>query len=90
VYDLHTHLLPDWETAFRLINRACEDGIEKICLMPHLFRQTKHGDDPEEMKKRTAAFIERARRLPAAIVEDRDVPDLGETVDPGRKKSLHF
>ena len=90
MYDLHTHLLPDWddgvpdwETAFRLINRACEDGIEKICLTPHLFRQTKHGDDPEEMKKRTAAFIERARRLPVALYAGAEVhihPGMGRTI----------
>ncbi len=88
--DLHTHLLPDWddgapdwETAATLIARAVEDGIEKICLTPHLFRQTRHGDDPEEMKMRLAAFIESAGRLPVALCGGAEVhihPDLGRTI----------
>jgi protein-tyrosine phosphatase len=90
MYDLHTHLLPNWddgapdcETAFRLITRACEDGIEKICLTPHLFRQTKHGDDPEEMKKRMAAFLERTRSLPVSIYGGAEIhihPRMGRTI----------
>ena len=88
--DLHTHLLPDWddgapdwETAAGLIARAGEDGIEKICLTPHLYRQTRHGDDPEEMKKRLAAFIDSARHMPVVLYGGAEVyihPGLGRTI----------
>jgi protein-tyrosine phosphatase len=88
--DLHTHILPDWddgaadwETAERMLALAREDGISGICLTPHIYRQTKHGDDPEEMKRQTTAFIERARRLPVALYAGAEVhihPGMGRTV----------
>lgn len=67
--DLHTHILPDWddgaadwETAERMLALAREDGIGRICLTPHIYRQTKHGDDPEALRERIKEFIGKAKR----------------------------
>jgi protein-tyrosine phosphatase len=67
--DLHTHILPDWddgaadwETAERMLALAWEDGIGRICLTPHIYRQTKHGDDPEALRERIKEFIGKAKR----------------------------
>jgi len=59
--DLHTHLLPDWDDGAknweetRSMAKAAEaDGITKICLTPHLYRLTKHGDDLGLLEQRMA------------------------------------
>jgi protein-tyrosine phosphatase len=62
--DLHTHILPDWDDgasdrteAVRMIEMAKEDGISKICLTPHVFRQTKHGNGARGLKGRIHKFL---------------------------------
>lgn len=65
IIDLHTHILPDWDDgarseaeARRMVEIAAEDGIEKICLTPHVFRMTKHGDNLGELETRFKAWFE--------------------------------
>jgi len=68
--DLHTHLLPDWddgakdwEETVRMAKAAEEDGITKICLTPHLFRLTKHGNDLGLLEQRMAEVGRWAERF---------------------------
>ena len=62
--DLHTHILPDWDDgavdgteAARMIEMARKDGISKICLTPHVFRQTQHGKGARGLKSRIHSFL---------------------------------
>ncbi len=64
--DLHTHLLPDWddgpdswdETA-EMVEIAANDGIEMICLTPHLFRFSRYQDNQEALESRFNEFDKR-------------------------------
>ena len=64
IIDLHTHILPDWDDgarseaeARRMVELAAEDGIETICLTPHVFRLTKHGDNLNELEAKFRAWL---------------------------------
>ncbi|MDY0230914.1 MAG: CpsB/CapC family capsule biosynthesis tyrosine phosphatase [Candidatus Saccharicenans sp.] len=61
--DLHTHLLPDWddgpdnwnETA-EMVEIAVNDGIDMICLTPHIFRFSRYQDSQEALESRFNEF----------------------------------
>lgn len=64
IIDLHTHILPDWDDGARseaearhMVEIAAEDGIEQICLTPHVFRLTKHGDNLNELEAKFTAWL---------------------------------
>jgi protein-tyrosine phosphatase len=68
--DLHTHILPGWDDgaadqaqAEQMIAVAREDGISKIVLTPHVYRMTKHGDAPGDLKDRIQTFIKETKDL---------------------------
>lgn len=65
IIDLHTHILPDWDDgakseaeARRMVQIAAEDGIDTICLTPHVFRLTKHGDNLNVLEDKFKAWLE--------------------------------
>jgi len=64
--DLHCHLLPDWddgpeswEEVEKMVEQASEDGIQKICLTPHLFRFSRYNDDLQVLNDRFEEFFNR-------------------------------
>ncbi|HAR35556.1 MAG TPA: hypothetical protein DCR87_01365 [Acidobacteria bacterium] len=64
--DLHTHLLPDWddgpeswEETARMVEVAAADGIEAICLTPHLFRFSRYQDSQQVLEERFSQFYDR-------------------------------
>ena len=88
--DLHTHILPDWddgaadwETAERMLALAREDGIGRICLTPHIFRQTKHGDDPGALRDRMNEFIAKTKGSLVELYAGAEVyihPDMAQNI----------
>jgi len=61
--DLHTHMLWDWDDgpddraqALTMCRIAEKDGTKAVCLTPHMFRMTKHGDDLGILRERMVAF----------------------------------
>jgi protein-tyrosine phosphatase len=61
--DLHTHMLWDWDDGpddraqARTMSRIAEkDGTRTICLTPHVFRMTRHGDDLGILRRQMVAF----------------------------------
>jgi protein-tyrosine phosphatase len=88
--DLHTHILPDWddgatdwETAERMLALAWEDGIGRICLTPHVYRKTKHGDSPEALRERIKEFIGKAKKSLVELYAGAEV-----YVHPGMAKNI--
>lgn len=66
--DLHTHLLWDWDDgpddrgqARSMCRIAEKDGTKAICLTPHLFRMTRHGDDLGLLRQKMIDFAEEMR-----------------------------
>jgi len=92
--DLHTHILPDWddgaadwETAERMLALAREDGIGRICLTPHIYRQTKHGDDPEALRDRMNEFIAKTTSSLVELYAGAEVyiyPDMAQNIKEHR------
>jgi protein-tyrosine phosphatase len=88
--DLHTHILPDWddgaadwETAERMLALAREDGIGRICLTPHIYRQTKHGDDPGALRDRMNEFIAKTKGSLVELYAGAEVyihPDMAQNI----------
>lgn len=67
--DLHTHLLPDWDDGaggwdemLRMCDIACQDGIKKIVLTPHIFRLCKYNDDFKLLEEKINHFLERMQK----------------------------
>ncbi len=63
--DLHTHLLPDWddgpdswEETQKMVEMAASDGIEAVCLTPHVFRFSRYQDSQEVLEERFNQFYE--------------------------------
>jgi protein-tyrosine phosphatase len=61
--DLHTHLLPDWddgpetwEETAEMVQIAVNDGIDMICLTPHIFRFSRYQDSQEALENRFNEF----------------------------------
>lgn len=61
--DLHTHLLWDWDDgpddwiqSLQMCRAAVKDGITTICLTPHIFRMSRHGDDLAVLRDRMVEF----------------------------------
>jgi len=89
--DLHTHILPDWddgasdwETAEHMIAGACKDGIGKICLTPHIYRQTKHGDDPSALRQRLNEFMAKTKGSSVELYAGAEVyihPDMARDIE---------
>lgn len=89
--DLHTHILPDWddgapdrETSERMIAGAIEDGITGICLTPHIYRQTKHGDDPGALRNRMNEFIVKTKGSLIKLYAGAEVyihPDMARDIE---------
>lgn len=89
--DLHTHILPDWddgapdwETAERMIAGAREDGITGICLTPHIYRQTKHGDHPGALRDRMNEFIAKTKSSLVELYAGAEVyihPDMARDIE---------
>ncbi|MDD8030494.1 MAG: hypothetical protein PHQ25_00655 [Acidobacteriota bacterium] len=66
--DLHTHLLPDWddgpdnwEETEEMVEIAVKDGIDMICLTPHIFRFSRYQDSQEILEARFEQFEEKYR-----------------------------
>jgi len=66
--DLHTHLLWDWDDGpddraqTRTMCKIAEkDGTKTICLTPHIFRMTRHGDDLGVLHQRMVEFDDEMR-----------------------------
>ncbi len=66
--DLHTHLLWDWDDgpddrgqARSMCRIAEKDGTKAICITPHLFRMTRHGDDLGLLRQKMIDFAEEMR-----------------------------
>jgi len=66
--DLHTHLLWDWDDgpddraqALTMSRIARKDGTRAICLTPHVFRMTRHGDDLGVLRRRMVEFSDEMR-----------------------------
>jgi protein-tyrosine phosphatase len=66
--DLHTHILWDWDDgpddrgqARHMCQIAERDGTKTICLTPHVFRMTRHGDDLGILRQRMIDFAEEMR-----------------------------
>jgi protein-tyrosine phosphatase len=64
--DLHCHLLPDWddgpeswEEVEKMVEQAAEDGIQKVCLTPHIFRFSRYHDDLQVLNARFEDFFQR-------------------------------
>lgn len=67
--DLHTHLLWDWDDgpddssqARTMCCIAEKDGTTAVCVTPHLFRMTRHGDDLGLLRQRMVDFDAEVRR----------------------------
>ena len=61
--DLHAHLLWDWDDgpdtwvqSLQMCRTAVKDGITAICLTPHIFRLSRHGDDLTVLRDRMVEF----------------------------------
>jgi len=66
--DLHAHLLPDWddgpdswEETQEMVEIAAADGVEAICLTPHIFRFSRYQDSQEVLEERFNQFYEQYR-----------------------------
>lgn len=64
--DLHCHFLPDWddgpeswEEVEKMLELAAADGIQKICLTPHIFRFSRYNDDLQVLDSRFEEFFRR-------------------------------
>jgi protein-tyrosine phosphatase len=67
--DLHTHMLWDWDDgpddpaqARTMCRIAEKDGTTTVCLTPHVFRMTRHGDDLGLLRERMVEFESEVRR----------------------------
>jgi protein-tyrosine phosphatase len=93
--DLHTHLLPDWDDGaqdwvemYKMAKVALKDGITKIVLTPHIFRLTKHGDNPELLDAKFALFKEKSSRFEIGFYRGAEVFIHPEIVENIRKYRL--
>jgi protein-tyrosine phosphatase len=66
--DLHTHILWDWDDgpddpaqSRAMCRIAVKDGTKTICLTPHIFRMTRHGDDLGVLHRRMVEFSDEIR-----------------------------
>jgi len=64
--DLHTHFLPDWddgpetwEETEKMVGLAASDGINAVCLTPHIFRFSRYQDSQEVLETRFRQFEEK-------------------------------
>jgi len=93
--DLHTHMLPDWddgakdwEETLAMARAAKKDGIGKICLTPHLYRLTKHGDDLGLLEKRIAEFKSWGERFQIEFFRGTEVYINDQIVENIKKNNL--
>jgi protein-tyrosine phosphatase len=93
--DLHTHLLPDWDDGardwvemYKMAKVALKDGVTKIVLTPHIFRLTKHGDNPELLSAMFDLFKEKAARFEITFYRGAEVFIHPEIIENIRKLKL--
>jgi protein-tyrosine phosphatase len=93
--DLHTHLLPDWDDGardwvemYKMAKVALKDGVTKIVLTPHIFRLTKHGDNPELLSAMFDLFKEKAARFEITFYRGAEVFIHPEIIENIRKLQL--